>query len=172
LWQDDRGFVLSAELVIIMTIAVLGMIVGLNAVAKSVTQEMNDVSGAIGALDQSYFYTGLFKSWHAGVNGSGYIDRADACDCSTITGGTSAKIDACDRFEAAPSRAVPAVPQASPCPPGAPCDQGAGPALPCDDCKTPAGSGALHPIPEPRGVPQHAAPSRQPLPAPGPMLPR
>lgn len=85
LWKDEGGFILSAELVLILTIGCIGMIVGLNSVATSVTNELNDLSSALGALDQSYAYNGLRKSGHAWVVGSGFADGADFCDCSIIT---------------------------------------------------------------------------------------
>ncbi|QDV19346.1 hypothetical protein Pan153_40110 [Gimesia panareensis] len=65
LWNDEHGFVISAELVLVMTIAVLAMIVGLSEVAVAVNTELNDISNAIGALNQSYAYTG-FSSFNAG----------------------------------------------------------------------------------------------------------
>lgn len=73
-WNDETGFVLSAELVIILTVAVLGIIVGLSYVQAAVVGELNDVGGAISSLNQSYAYTGYysrsyfgkFKSFYAG----------------------------------------------------------------------------------------------------------
>ncbi|MCH8828577.1 MAG: hypothetical protein IID45_03265 [Planctomycetes bacterium] len=84
LLNDENGFIVSAELVLVLTIGVLAMVVGLHAVAKSVTMEMNDIANAFGALDQSYFYKGLAKKGHARVTGSGYHDHADDCDCTII----------------------------------------------------------------------------------------
>ena len=84
LLDDENGFVVSAELVLVMTIGVLAMIVGLNAVAKSVTMEMNDIANAFGAIDQSYAYKGLAKKGHARVAGSGFHDHSDDCDCTII----------------------------------------------------------------------------------------
>ncbi len=84
LWNDENGFVVSAELVLVLTIGVLSMIVGLHAVAKSVTQELNDLSSAFGAIDQSYCYNGLRKDWHSKVEGSAFDDQQDDCDCSII----------------------------------------------------------------------------------------
>ncbi|MCH8828457.1 MAG: hypothetical protein IID45_02655 [Planctomycetes bacterium] len=83
-WKDERGFVISAELVLVLTIGVLGMIVGLNSVASSINSEMNDISSAFGAIDQSYQYWGMSKFGHASVVGSGYVDARDYCDCSII----------------------------------------------------------------------------------------
>ena len=85
LWNDQDGFVISAELVLVATIGVLSMVVGLHSVAKSVTQELNDVASAFGAIDQSYCYSGLEKKQHnTKVHGSGFSDRNDDCDCSII----------------------------------------------------------------------------------------
>lgn len=85
LWNDQNGFVVSAELVLVMTIGVLAMLVGLHSVSKSITQELNDVASAFGAIDQSYCYAGLKKKkHHADVAGSGFSDRNDDCDCSII----------------------------------------------------------------------------------------
>jgi len=61
-WSDDVGFIISAELVLVLTIGVLGMVVGLNSVASAINQELNDLSGAFGTIDQSYFYSGLNQS--------------------------------------------------------------------------------------------------------------
>ena len=59
LWKEENGFIISAELVLVLTIAVLAMIVGLSEVAVAVNTELNDVSNAIGSLNQSYAYTGF-----------------------------------------------------------------------------------------------------------------
>lgn len=84
LYQDQNGFVISAELVLVLTIAVLAMIVGLHAVSKSITTEMNDLSNAFGAINQSYVYKGLRKHGHASVSGASFIDSRDDCDCTVI----------------------------------------------------------------------------------------
>lgn len=73
-WNDENGFVISAELVIILTVAVLAMIVGLSYVQSAVVSEFSDVAGAISSLNQSYAYSGYysrsyfgkFKSFYAG----------------------------------------------------------------------------------------------------------
>lgn len=83
-WNDERGFIVSAEMVLIVTIGVLGMIVGINSVTKAVNAELNDVASAFGSLNQSYWYAGSVKFGHAGVAGSAFADRRDFCDCTTI----------------------------------------------------------------------------------------
>lgn len=86
---DEAGFIISAELVLVMTIAVLAMVVGLAAVRDAVTNELNDIAHAFGAVSQTYHVAGLKKdrcSWgvHASINGFGFNDHADDCDCKPI----------------------------------------------------------------------------------------
>ena len=51
---DEAGFVQSAELVLIATITVLGMIVGLTEVSSNVNNELLDVGQAFNSVNQSY----------------------------------------------------------------------------------------------------------------------
>jgi hypothetical protein len=93
LMTDESGVIISAELVLVLTIAVLGMIVGLSEVAVAANTELNDISNAIGALNQSYAFTGFhgycwkFKSF---FSGSCFIDTIDDCDfnstCDLVCG--------------------------------------------------------------------------------------
>lgn len=97
LWNDECGAVISAELVLVLTILVIGVIVGLSEVATAVNTELNDISNAIGALDQSYAFTG-FKGTGAGgtgklksvTAGSRFTDAHDDCDkndtCDLVCG--------------------------------------------------------------------------------------
>ena len=54
LWRDEAGVLLSAEAVVVGTVAVVGLTTGLTVVAKSVNEELQDVAFAIRRLDQSY----------------------------------------------------------------------------------------------------------------------
>ena len=54
LWNDEYGVLLSAEAVVVGTVAVVGITTGLTVVAKSVNEELQDMSFAIRSLDQSY----------------------------------------------------------------------------------------------------------------------
>ncbi len=89
LFNDEVGFVISAELVLVMTIAVLGMVVGLASVRDAINAEMVDLSNAFGAIDQSYNVRGSYKDattskHHARVAGFGYKDKTDDCDCKPL----------------------------------------------------------------------------------------
>lgn len=79
LWNDDAGFVVSSELVLVATIVVLGMVVGLSEVSHGINQELEDVGSAFGAVNQSFCYRGL--SGHLGdTGGSTFGDYVDFCD--------------------------------------------------------------------------------------------
>lgn len=54
LWNDERGFVNSAELILIATLAVIGLIVGLATFRDAVIQELADTGAAVGQVNQSY----------------------------------------------------------------------------------------------------------------------
>ena len=88
LWNDENGFVVSAELVLVATILVIGLIVGMSEIQHAVVGEMNDVADAIGRLTQSYSFTGFsarkntngattIKSF---TRGSDFTDVLDDCD--------------------------------------------------------------------------------------------
>jgi Flp pilus assembly pilin Flp len=83
LWQDEAGFIISAELVVIATLLVVGLITGLKCLQAAVVGEMQDVGAAIGALNQSYCFTGKHGcwSWSCGRSsctaGSCYTDLQD-----------------------------------------------------------------------------------------------
>ena len=84
LLNDEAGFIVSAELVLIATILVIGLIVGLSEVQHAVVSELNDVADAIGELNQSYSFSGFSKrdhrATHAVTYGSDFEDQRDDCD--------------------------------------------------------------------------------------------
>ena len=88
LLNDEGGFIISAELVLVATLCVIGLVVGLSEVQHAINAELNDVGNAIGKLNQSYFFSGFHKIdfggvTHAATFGSVYVDEADDCDCNT-----------------------------------------------------------------------------------------
>ncbi len=88
LLHDEGGFIISAELVLVATICVVGLIVGLSEVQHSINGELNDVSNAIGMLNQSYYFSGFHKFdygnvIHAATYGSFFVDQTDDCDCNS-----------------------------------------------------------------------------------------
>ena len=86
LFNDEAGFIISAELVLVSTILVIGLIVGLSEIQHAVVSELNDVGDAIGKINQSYSYSGFSKpsQFKNGVSaftrGSSFVDEMDECD--------------------------------------------------------------------------------------------
>jgi hypothetical protein len=80
LWADEAGFIVSAELILVSTVLVLGMTVGLSEVSFAVNQELEDVASAFGSINQSYRYEGMFDPGKATIAGSRFGDQADYCD--------------------------------------------------------------------------------------------
>ena len=79
-WNDQHGFIVSAELVLVGTIAVLSMVVGLSEVAMNINNELEDVGSAFGSLSQSYCVQGA-SGCQAHTFGGNFWDRSDFCDC-------------------------------------------------------------------------------------------
>ena len=84
MWNDEAGFVVSAELVLVSSMLVIGLIVGMSEVQHAVVSELNDVADAIGEINQSYSYSGFSKKdhgkTHAQTSGSDFEDQKDDCD--------------------------------------------------------------------------------------------
>ena len=78
-WADEAGFVVSAELILICTILVLGLVVGLAEVGTGVNEEMEDVGSAIGSINQSYSFTG-FTGFKGCLYGCEFYDTQDDGD--------------------------------------------------------------------------------------------
>ena len=91
LWNDECGFVLSVELVLISTIAVIGLLAGITAIRDAVISEMSDVAGAVQDLNQSYSYFGV-TGHSAATSGASFTDELDYCDSSEDT---AAEVDNC-----------------------------------------------------------------------------
>jgi len=87
LMNDEAGFVISSELVIVATVAVLSMIVGLSEVGINMNNELEDVGSAIGAMNQSFNLQGS-TGHQSMVGGSMFQDRSDYCDekCDVVAG--------------------------------------------------------------------------------------
>lgn len=85
-WNDEAGFVVSSELVLIGTILVLGVVVGLATVRDQVVQELGDLALAISNINQSYSFSGV-TGHTSSVAGSIFDDELDFCDSDTDTAG-------------------------------------------------------------------------------------
>jgi hypothetical protein len=96
LWNEEAGFLISAEIVLVATILVIGVIVGLSSVRESVVTELADLAQAIANLNQTYSFGGV--EGHCGfTGGSSFIDMLDFCDTKdqNFTGQQSKCVQVC-----------------------------------------------------------------------------
>ena len=81
LFQDESGFVISTELVLIATILVIGLIVGQATIRDQLISELADVADAVSALDQGFAYSEI-TGHAASTAGTIFDDTADFCDAN------------------------------------------------------------------------------------------
>lgn len=167
-WRDDCGLVLSAELVIILTIVVIGLITGLACLQQAVVAELQDISGAFRGLNQSYAFTsfrGCPKIWGrtSWTAGSAFYDRYDGCLNGNCTVGVGSDIIGgptvvTPRVE--PGVPVTPTPLPAPTVPGCQDCQPTAPAAPdCHECQPLRGPAVPVPAPE---IPQGPVPQSLP----------
>jgi Flp pilus assembly pilin Flp len=89
LWNDDSGAIVAAEVILIATILVIGIVTGLSSVRDAVVEELADVGAAIGSINQSYVVGGS-SAHSSSAAGSAYADLVDFCD-GDAPGGTNAR---------------------------------------------------------------------------------
>jgi len=79
LWAEQTGAIVSAEVMLVASILVIGVIVGLKSVRDSVVTELADVAQAVANVSQSYHFSGV--KGHCAESGGGcYEDKQDFCD--------------------------------------------------------------------------------------------
>lgn len=91
LWKDEAGFVVSAELIFIATLLVIGLITGWVAIRNAVVSELTEVAQAISAVDQSYSYNG--RSNCASSTAGGGVTDTYASFASGAPAGTAISIN-------------------------------------------------------------------------------
>ncbi len=93
LWNDEGGFILSTEAMILWTIVILGMVTGLVAVRDAAVTELTEVGNAILTFDQSYSYQGVILLVNNGNPGGGQFEAmtngSNAQDYAGTTGGAA-----------------------------------------------------------------------------------
>jgi len=94
--RKKGGFIVTAELIMIATILVIGMIVGLIVVRDAVVAEMEDVAESIGDLNQSFQYRGIVSLGSVGLPStaaSAWGDAEDAVAGDDVLGNAAQSID-------------------------------------------------------------------------------
>src|SRR5436853_7894752 len=59
LWNDDAGYIISTEMLLIFVILVLGLIAGLGNLRMAIVNELTESANALLALNQGYTISGL-----------------------------------------------------------------------------------------------------------------
>ena len=172
--EDERGFIISSELVIIATILVLGLVVGMTILQTALIEEFTDVGRAVSSLNQSYRVSG-FQSTGSGAcrikawkGGSGFTD-AGALNFVTAaheTGGAVRQRPLADlgMRPTCPVPTPPTLPSEPCCPaPDVVCPQAVMPAIECPQGNPclPYQPGVAEPIPFQTPTPEQATPVPQ-----------
>jgi hypothetical protein len=93
LWDDQSGAILSAELVVLGTIMVVGVATGLASIRDAVITELNDFATVVSTMDQSLVVHGVTS--HSGATGRTlFVDTPDAGDTGS-TGASSTCLIVC-----------------------------------------------------------------------------
>ena len=79
LLEDEGGFVVSSELMLMSSLVVLGLLVGLESARSAVTAELSDVVGSMQDLNQSFSVDGIVYH-NSNVAGFNFVDDIDECD--------------------------------------------------------------------------------------------
>lgn len=82
LWSEETGAILSAEVMLVASILVIGVIAGLTSVRDSVTTELADFAQALANVNQSYSFSSI-AGHHTYGSGGAFTDLLDFCDTST-----------------------------------------------------------------------------------------
>ena len=79
-YNDEAGFVVSTELVLVCTVACLSLCVGLSEVSHGVNQELEDLGCAFGSMNQSFNVQGFSNNKGNHSSGHCFVDQVDQCD--------------------------------------------------------------------------------------------
>lgn len=79
-YNDEAGFVVSTELVLVCTVTVLSLCVGLSEVSFGINGELEDLGSAFGSLNQSFHMQGFTNCKGSMSAGQCFVDHVDQCD--------------------------------------------------------------------------------------------
>lgn len=79
LCNDETGAILSAEVMLVASVLVIGVIAGLTSLRDTIITELADVAQALANLSQSYCFSGV-SGHHSFSGGGSFSDEVDFCD--------------------------------------------------------------------------------------------
>ena len=77
--DDDRGAVISIELISVTAVALIGLVIGFASIRDAAISELSDVAGSFQDSNQSYDFRGV-TGVSASTGGSSYSDQLDPND--------------------------------------------------------------------------------------------
>ena len=80
LLNDENGFLMSAELILLASTLIIGLVVGLTEVSFAINNELEDVASAFSSMNQSYSTNGSHSRGKGRRSGSRFNDERDNCD--------------------------------------------------------------------------------------------
>lgn len=88
MWNEDDG-VLSFEWVLLVTLVVIGIVIGVAAARDAIIDELGDVSQAMLAVDQSYsvdfpLQVLVHDGLSSGASDTRFTDAAAYADCNRV----------------------------------------------------------------------------------------
>lgn len=92
---DDRGSVISSELVLLSTFCLFALLIGLTSFRDAVMSELSDTAGAFQDLNQCFAFSGTVGH-SSSTHGSDWSDALDFCDDAEDASG---QIDNCITFD-------------------------------------------------------------------------
>ena len=75
LWNEEQGAIISAEIMLVGTLLVIGVIVGIKSVRDAVVTEMADVAQAMNSASQGFWYGGSTSN-NGQTYGASYNDQS------------------------------------------------------------------------------------------------
>jgi hypothetical protein len=87
--NDETATVVSAELILILTISFCGAAVGWSTIGSAIVSELDDISEMVGVIDQTYNVTAHAApinetTNHGSCSPFGFNDQEDDCDCQGV----------------------------------------------------------------------------------------
>lgn len=79
LYCEESGAIVSAEVMLVASVLVIGVIAGLSSLRDSIVTELADVAQAFANINQSYCFSGT-RGHHSFSGGGDFSDEIDFCD--------------------------------------------------------------------------------------------
>ena len=87
IYRDERGAIVSIELVVLATLVVIGLLAGLGTYRDALVQELGDSAAGVASLQQSFSVEAVSLTGDYGgipydsfVSGSSFLDNTDFCE--------------------------------------------------------------------------------------------